>query len=87
MYIDTIFAFDGYVDGTHDAASRRTASPTHYQRAVPAPTVFVLKYYFCLGDPSLNSASHPSRGREERGSLLLFSGRVVYLYMSQGDSW
>ena len=24
-------------DGTHDAASSRTASPTHYQRAIPAP--------------------------------------------------
>ena len=24
---------------THDAASSRTASPTHYQRAVPAPTL------------------------------------------------
>ena len=24
-------------DGNHDAASSRTASPTHYQRAIPAP--------------------------------------------------
>ena len=24
-------------DRTHDAASSRTASPTHYQRAIPAP--------------------------------------------------
>ena len=24
-------------DGTHDAASSRTASPTHYQRAIAAP--------------------------------------------------
>ena len=24
-------------DGTHNAASSRTASPTHYQQAIPAP--------------------------------------------------
>ena len=29
-------------DGTHDAASSRTASPTHYQRRIPAP--------FCVVD-------------------------------------
>ena len=26
-------------DQTHDAASSRTASPTHYQRAIPAPFI------------------------------------------------
>ena len=26
-------------DGTHDAASSKTASPTHYQRALPAPAL------------------------------------------------
>ena len=24
-------------DGTHDAASSRTANPTHYEQAIPAP--------------------------------------------------
>ena len=29
--------FSSEEDRTHDAASSRTASPTHYQRAIPAP--------------------------------------------------
>ena len=29
-------------DQTHDAASSSTASPTHYQRAIPAPSDLVL---------------------------------------------
>ena len=29
--------FSSEEDGTHDAASSRTASPTHYHRALPAP--------------------------------------------------
>ena len=28
-------------DGTHDAAPSRTASPTQYQRAIPAPDPLV----------------------------------------------
>ena len=27
---------------THDAASSRTVSPTHYQRAIPAPTPLLM---------------------------------------------
>ena len=30
--------FSSEEDRTHDAASKRTASPTHYQQAVPAST-------------------------------------------------
>ena len=29
--------FSSEEDRTHDAASSRTVSPTHYQRAIPAP--------------------------------------------------
>ena len=34
--------FSSEEDRTHDAASSRTASPTHCQRAVPAPCVLVI---------------------------------------------
>ena len=36
--------FSSKEDRTHDAASNRTASPTHYQRAIPAP-IFMLQYF------------------------------------------
>ena len=35
-------------DGTHDAASSRTASPTRYQRAIPASYILIkLSVHFC----------------------------------------
>ena len=31
--------FSSEEDGTHDVASRRTESPTHYQRAILTPSI------------------------------------------------
>ena len=46
-------------DGTHDPASSRTASPTHYQRAIPAP----------LADTELQLLFvHPKKKKEKRES-------------------
>ena len=34
--------FSSEEEGTHDTASSRTASPTHYQQAIPAPVMLIL---------------------------------------------
>ena len=35
--------FSSEEDGTHDAASSRTVSPTHCQRAIPVPVIAALR--------------------------------------------
>ena len=42
---------------THDAASNRTVSPTHCQRAIPAPAIFLM--YFCIQTKGGSIRTHP----------------------------
>ena len=57
--------FSSEEDRTHDATSSRTLNPTHYQRAIPAPTVVSCHVSGVTG--SRQAGSDP---RVYRGSLV-----------------
>ena len=58
-------------DGTHDAASSRTASPTHYQRAIPAPP---LPTSYSGPVPTVKLLVCPDQGQQGAMPDLPFSG-------------
>ena len=64
-------------DRTYDAASSRTASPTHYQRAIPAPLTRLpgplISKQGCQSRHLSASSFWPSYSRQETGSNFLIS--------------